>query len=104
MTLKIKAEQKTTPYSCNLLTCGGDDDDCWLIVITAPLAHMSLLSQQMMSHLCLTGATGIAGAFLTLRTQEEPITRQATGSMLSNRGSPVWLAVRYGATVVLLQT
>lgn len=47
--------------------CGGDgdDDDCWLPVITAPQAHMSLLSRQMMGHLCLSGATGIAGPFLT---------------------------------------
>lgn len=42
-----------------------DDNCCWLPVITAPPAHMSLLSQQMMGHLCLTAATGIAGPSLT---------------------------------------
>lgn len=57
--------KKTTPCSRNLLVSGGDDDDCWLLVITAPPAHISLSSQQMMGHLCLAGATGVAGAFLT---------------------------------------
>lgn len=60
-------QSSTTLYSRNLLMCGDDDDDddCWLPVITAPPAHMSLLSQQMMGHLCLSGATGIAGPSLT---------------------------------------
>lgn len=60
-------QSSTTLYSHSLLMCGGDDDDddCWLPVITAPPAHMSLLSQQMMGHLCPTGATGIVGPFLT---------------------------------------
>lgn len=50
--------------------------------------RVSLLSQQMMGHLCLTGATGVVGPFLTclliipFGEGEEPI-RRALGSMLS---------------------
>lgn len=40
LTLKRKT---TTPYCCNLLMCFGDDDECWLPVITAPPAHTRVI-------------------------------------------------------------
>lgn len=97
--------------------CGGDDDDdddnydCWLPVIIASTAT-SLLSHQMMGHLCHTGATGIAGPFLTcllITPSGHGMSRSCTKkeeseSMLPNRGSSVCLPVTYFAAVVLQQT
>lgn len=103
-------QSSTSLYSHNLLMCGGgDDDDCsWLPVITAPPAHMSLLSQQMMGHLCLTGGNRHRWTFsdpspnYTLRTWEETIKKDPLRSALSNSRPPVccW-TVRYVAAVVL---
>ncbi|KAK5857370.1 hypothetical protein PBY51_010622 [Eleginops maclovinus] len=84
-----------------------DDDDCRLVVITAPPSHMSLLAQQMMGHLCLTGGNRHCWTFsdpspnYTLRTWEEPIKKQPLGSVVSYRGSSVCMPVSYEAAVVL---
>lgn len=98
-------QRSTTRYRLYLFMFGGDDDDddCWLSVITAPPALMSLLLRQMMGHLCLTVATGISGPFLprliiTPSGREDSQSREssldhfcATGTLLSGCQLDKWL-------------
>ncbi|CAB1433041.1 unnamed protein product [Pleuronectes platessa] len=85
----------------------GDDDDCWLPVITAPPAHLSLSSQRMMGHLCLTGATGTAGPMLTHllitppgqggrnnHERESPLDELSLEDLLTACQSDTWLHCR----------
>lgn len=97
MTLKIKAPVSESSIPYNLLMCCDDDDDdgdCWLPVITPPPAHMSLLSQQMMGHLCLTGANRHRWTFsdpssnYTLRTRRQPIKTAPPGT----RAVHLWMS------------
>ena len=83
---------------------GDDDDDCWLPVITAPPAHLSLSSQRLMGHLSLTGATGTAGPMLThlLITPpghggEKQSWEGAPPGSAQAGGSPDWLPIRHAA-------
>lgn len=58
-----RGKSSVTQFFCSRLV-SGVGEDCRLLVITAPPAHLSLLLQWMMGHLCLS-ATGIAGPCLT---------------------------------------
>lgn len=88
--------------------CDGDDDDCWLPVIIAPPADMSLLlnDRSFVAHWrnrpCWTFSDPSTN--YTLRTENEPIVGEQFGSVLSNRGSPVLLPVRYVVVLVLPKT
>lgn len=71
--------------------------------LSSPLHQQT--SHQMMGHLCLADATGIAGPFLThlLITPWGHRRSQSRQSCLSDRGSLVWWWVRYEGAAVVLQ-
>ncbi len=103
MTLKTKAEQSkqdfTALFSCSLFMC-EDGDDCWLPHVIIVTADDGSFVSQWCNRRRWTFPDPSPN--YTLRTREEPITRERLGLILSNRGSHVWLPVRYVAAVVLL--
>lgn len=80
---------------------GDDDDDCWLPHVIFVTADEGSFVSQWCNRRRWTFSDPSTN--YTLRTQKEPITRERLGSMLSNRGSPVWLPVGCVAAVVLLK-
>lgn len=87
---------------------GGDDDDYRLLVIISPPAHIIIVTEEdgsFVPHWCnrRCWTRSDPSSNYTLRIQEELVMREALGSMLNNRGSPVLSAVRHQATVVVLR-
>lgn len=107
---KTEHRLPTTLCFCHLLMCAA--------VMTAGCLssllgqHTSLLSQQMIGHLCLTGATGLSGASLTgpLITplgrgrSQSGAKRNTWINTVQWGGSRVWSLVRHRTAVVPLQT
>lgn len=102
-----QTQSRGLSYVVYLQACG--DDDCRRLVVTEPTARIIIVAADNTSFVpqkcnrCCFSFSDPSPNY-TPRTQEEPITREVLGSMLSNRGSPVRLALGYKTAVVLPQT